>query len=129
MFDEFVKSLGSVGNDRSEQDMQPTSAQCANYETPTGASTSRLPSDGGTASYKGLDAAPLEANFVSADPPTAVAIMIGQQLRAADEMVRQAIIKTELCWAPPSAQLSYLTQTMFISDLIDAREKLTKVVC
>ena len=96
MIDEVVvKSLGSIGNDRSEQDMQPTSAQCANYETPTGASTSRLLSDGGTASYKGLGAAPLEANFVCTDPPPTVANMIRQQLATADDMVRQAIRMTE----------------------------------
>ena len=124
-----ANSLRSVGNDRSEQDMQPTNARCANYETPQGASTSRLPSDRGTASYKRLDAAPLEANFVCADPPTAAANMIGQQLATADEMVRQAINMTELCWAPPSTQLSSLAQTMLISDLCNVRAELYKIIC
>ena len=124
-----VNSLGSVENDRSGLHMQPTSARCANYETPQGASTSRLPSDGGTASYKGLGAAPLEANFVCADPPPAVVNMIGQQLATADDMVRQAINMTELCWAPPSTQPSSLAPTMLISDLCNVRAQLQTIIC
>ena len=72
---------------------------------------------------------PLEANFVCADPPPAVANMIGQQLATADDMIRQAINTIELCWAPPSAQLSYLTRAMTIRGLVEVREKLATEIC
>ena len=114
-------SLRSVENDRSGQDMQPTSARCANFTTPQGVSTSRLPLDSGTALYKGLDAAPLEANFAFPDPPPVVANMIGQQLAAASDLIRQAQKMTQVYWGSPSEHTPSIAPTMLITDLIRVR--------
>ena len=46
-------------------DNHPAVFETANFTTPQGASTSGLPSDGGTALYKGLDAAQVKAQFFS----------------------------------------------------------------
>ena len=75
--------------------------ETADFTTPEGASTSGLPSDGGTALYKELDAAPLTANFGFADPPTVVANLVAQQLQTADDMICHAMNLTEVYWGSP----------------------------
>ena len=98
--------------------MHLTSARCASYTTPQGASTSRLPSDGGMALCKGLDAALLEANFAFPDPSPVVASMIGQQLAAAFDLIRQAQSMTQVYWGSPSEHASSIAPAMPITDLI-----------
>ena len=82
-----------------------------------GASTSRLPTDSGITLYKGLDAAPHEANFADfPDPPPIVASMIGQQLATVPDLIRQAQVMTHVHWGSPSQHTSSITPTMPISD-------------
>ena len=94
-----------------------------------GASTSRLPTDSGITLYKGLDAAPHEANFADfPDPPPIAASMIGQQLATVPDLIRQAQVMTHVHWGSPSQHTSSITPTMPISDLNKVRAELQTII-
>jgi hypothetical protein len=100
--------------------------ETVDFTTPEGASTSGLPSDGGTALYKN-DAAPLEANYAFADPPTVVANLVAQQLQTADDMICHAMNLTEVYWDSPF--LVTPRKTMLMSDMTTVREQLQTIRC
>ena len=101
--------------------------ETVDFTTPEGASTSGLPSDGGTALYKELTPRRLTANFEFADPPTVVANLVAQQLQTADDMICQAMNFTEVYWGSP--WMATPPKTMLMSDMTMVREQLQTIRC
>ena len=108
-------------------DNRLTVFETVDFNTPEGASTSGLPSDSGTALYKKFHAAPLTANFGSADPPTVVANLVSQQLQTADDMICQAMNLTEVGWGSP--WVATPPKTRLMSDMTWIREQLQAIRC